>query len=71
MICDNGTKRPGFGIDIQGKTEDITIRNTKFENAVGKNQKTGIRIGQIAGRVVMQGNSFENSPVHIDDLRPK
>jgi len=71
MIRDNGTRRAGFGIDIQGKTEDITIRNTKFENSAGENQKTGIRISQMAGRVVMQGNSFENSPVHIDDQRPK
>ena len=71
MIRDNGTKRTGFGIDIQGKTEDITVRNTKFENTAGKNQKTGIRIGQMAGRIVMQGNAFENSPVHIDDLRSK
>ncbi len=69
MIRDNGTKRTGFGIDIQGKTEDITVRNTKFENMAGKNQKTGIRIGQMAGRVIMQGNAFENSPEHIDDLR--
>ena len=71
MIRDNGTKRTGFGIDIQGKTEDITVRNTKFENTAGKNQKTGIRIGQMAGRVIMQGNTFVNSPVHIDDLRSK
>lgn len=71
MIRDNGTKRTGFGIDIQGKTEDITVRNTKFENTAGKNQKTGIRIGQMAGRIIMQGNAFENSPVHIDDLRSK
>jgi parallel beta-helix repeat protein len=69
MIHDNGTKRKGFGIDIQGKTEDITVRNTKFENSARMNQKTGIRIGQMAGRIVMQGNSFVNSPVHIDDLR--
>jgi len=69
IIRDNGTERAGFGIDIQGKTEDITIRNTKFENTTRKNQKTGIRIGQMAGRVIMQGNSFVNSPVHIDDLR--
>jgi len=71
MIRDNGTRRAGFGIDIQGKTEDITIRNTKFENSDGENQKTGIRISQMAGRVVMQGNSFENSLLHIDDLRSK
>ena len=71
MIRDNGTKKTGFGIDIQGKTEDITVRNTKFENTARKNQRTGIRIGQMAGRVIMQGNTFANSPVHINDLRSK
>ena len=71
LIRDNGTKKTGIGIDIQGKTEDITIRNTKFQNTAGKNQKTGIRIGQMAGRIIMQQNTFENSPVHINDLRPK
>jgi parallel beta-helix repeat protein len=68
-IRDNGTKSTGFGIDIQGKTEDITVRNTKFENTAGMNQKTGIRIGQMAGRVIMLGNAFENSEVPINDLR--
>jgi hypothetical protein len=71
MIRNNGTKKAGFGIDIQGKTEDITVRNTKFQNTVGKKQKTGIRIGQMAGRIIMQGNTFENSPVNISDLRSK
>jgi hypothetical protein len=69
LIRDNGTKKPGIGIDIQGKTEDITIRNTKFQNTSGKNQKIGIRIGQMAGRIIMQGNTFDNTPVQISDLR--
>ena len=71
IIRNNGTRKAGIGIDIQGKTEDITVRNTKFQNAAGKNQKTSIRIGQMAGRVVMQGNTFENSEVDINDLRAK
>ena len=69
IISDNGTKKAGIGLDIQGKTQDITIRNTKFENSSGKNQKTAIRIGQMAERIIMQQNTFKNSPVHIDDLR--
>ena len=71
IIRNNGTKKTGFGIDIQGKTEDVTIRNTRFENTAEKNQKTGIRIGRMAGQIVMQQNSFVNSPVHINDLRPE
>jgi hexosaminidase len=69
IIRDNGTKEPGIGIDIQGKTQDVTIRNTRFENTAGKNQKIGIRISEEAERTVLQDNTFENCPVHIENLR--
>lgn len=68
LIRDNGTEELGVGIDIQGKTQDITIRNTRLENAAGKNQKIGIRIGEEAERIILEGNTFENCPVHIQDL---
>jgi parallel beta-helix repeat protein len=71
IVRDNGTKEPGIGIDIQGKTEDITVRNTRLENTAGKNQKIGIRISEEAERIILQGNTFENCPVHIKDLRSK
>jgi len=77
IIRDNGTRDParrepkesGIGIDIQGKTQDVTIRNTRFENTEGKNQKIGIRISEEAQRTILQDNTFENCPVHIEDLR--
>ncbi len=69
IIRDNGTKKPGIGIDIQGKTQDITIRNTRLENTAGQNQKIGIRISEEAERTILQGNTFENCPVHIENLR--
>jgi hypothetical protein len=71
IIRDNGSKKSGIGIDIQGKTRDITVRNTRFENTAGKNQKTGIRISQEAERIVLEDNVFENCPVHTQDLRPR
>jgi hypothetical protein len=69
IIRDNGSKEQGIGIDIQGKIRDITVLDTSFENAAGKNQNTGIRIGPEAERIMLQGNTFENCPVHIKDLR--
>jgi len=63
IIRDNGTEKSGIGIDIQGKTQDITIRNTRFENTANKNQKIGIRIGQEAGRIILQDNTFQNCPI--------
>jgi hypothetical protein len=71
VVRDNGAKQSGIGIDIQGKTQDITIRNTRLENTAGKNQEVGIRISQEAERIILQDNTFENCPVHIQDLRPK
>ena len=71
VIRDNGTKKPGIGIDIQGKTKDITVLNTRLDNTAGKNQKIGIRISEEAERITLRGNTFENCPVHIEDLRSK
>jgi len=70
-IRDNGTDKPGIGIDIQGKTEDITVRNTKIGNTSDRTQKIGIRIDADAERVVLQNNTFDNCPEDIEDLRIK
>jgi len=69
LLRDNGTEKPGIGIDIQGTTEDITIRNTRLSNTAGGNQRTGIRIGAETQRIFLQGNAFESCPVRIEDLR--
>jgi hypothetical protein len=69
IIHDNGSKEQGIGIDIQGKTADIVVQNTRFENTAGRNQNTGIRIGREAVRIMLQDNSFENCPIQINDLR--
>jgi Right handed beta helix region len=68
-IRDNGASEAGIGIDIRGKTQDITVRNTRFENVAGKNQKTAVRIGKQAQHITLQGNTFENCPVHVEDRR--
>ncbi len=69
IIRDNGTDNRGFGIDIQGKIQDITICNTKLENTSGGNQKTGIRISEEAERIVLQNNTFEKCAIPIEDKR--
>ena len=69
IIRDNGSKEQGIGIDIQGKTGDIAIQNTRFENTAGKDQNIGIRIGREVERITLQGNTFENCPAQIKDLR--
>ncbi len=71
VVRDNGAKQSGIGIDIQGKTQDITVRNTRLGNTAGKNQKVGIRISEEVERIILQDNTFENCPVGIQDLRHK
>ena len=70
-IRDTGKDKPGIGIDIQGKTQDITISNTKIENTAGGKQKTGIRIGKEAQRIVLQDNTFDGCPTPVEDLSGK
>ncbi len=68
IIRDNGSKEQGIGVDIQGKTQEIVLYNTRFGNTAGKNQNIGVRIGQDAGRIMLQGNTYENCPIHVQDL---
>jgi hypothetical protein len=69
VISDNGANHEGVGIDIRGRTQDITVSGTRLENTPSGQQKTGIRIGEEAQRIVLQGNSYAGSPVPIEDLR--
>jgi hypothetical protein len=69
IIRDTGTDKPGIGIDIQGKTQDITIHNTKLESTAGAKQNTGIRIGKDAQRIVLENNTFDGCPTRVEDLR--
>jgi parallel beta-helix repeat protein len=71
IIRDNGTAKPGTGIDIQGQTEDIMIRNTRLENTASGNQKTGVRISAEARGILLQGDAVNNCPVPVEDLRSK
>lgn len=70
-IRDNGSKEQGIGVDIQGKTRDIIINNTKFENTAGTNQNISVRVGRDVERIMMRGNTFKNCPAQIKDLRSK
>ena len=70
VVRDNGSNKPGVGIEIRGKTRDIVIHGTTLGNTPGGNQKTGICIGAEARQITVQGNTFSECPVQIEDLRP-
>lgn len=69
LIRDNGGTNGEYGVDIQGKTRDITIANCNFENTPNGKQKTAIRISPEAERITFEGNTFTNCPVEVLDQR--
>lgn len=71
LIRDNGKAGPGLGIDIQWKTNDITIRNCRFENNKDGPQKVGVRISPEAQRISLEGNTFVGCPREVEDQRIK
>jgi parallel beta-helix repeat protein len=71
IIRDNGAERPGIGIDVQGSTQDITICRTRLENTAAGKQKTGIRIGPAARRILFQDDVVNSCPVPTEDLQPR
>jgi parallel beta-helix repeat protein len=71
IIRDTGTDKPGIGIDIRGKTQDITITNTKIENTTSGKQNTGLRIGAETQRIVLQANTIDGCRTPVEDLRGK
>jgi hypothetical protein len=69
VIRDNGETGPGLGIDIQWKTNDITIRDCSFENTKDGPQKTSIRISAEAQRITLENNKFSGIAIKVDDHR--
>ncbi len=69
LIRDNGVKKPGIGIDIQGKTCDISICNTRLVDTGGRKQTTGIRIGPEAQRITRKDNTLEGCRTLAADSR--
>jgi parallel beta-helix repeat protein len=61
-IRDNGLNGLGIGIDIRGRTEDITIHGVELGNTPDGNQKTGIRIGEKAARILQEDPNLSNTP---------
>ncbi|MFH1884721.1 MAG: beta-N-acetylhexosaminidase [Planctomycetota bacterium] len=75
LFLDRLTKE-NFWVDKDATAATIfpiltAVRNTRLENTAGQNQKIGIRISEEAERTILQGNTFENCPVRIENLRSK
>ena len=69
VLRDNGTGPTGIGIDIQGRTQDIAVCESRFENTGDTPQRVAIRIGKDAQRILLEDNAFENFSTTVQDRR--
>ena len=69
VIRDTGAGAPGIGIDIQGATHDVTIRDTRLESTAPGRQETAIRIGAQAREISLEDNTFVGGAKRVEDLR--
>jgi hypothetical protein len=57
-VRDTGEGKPGIGVDIRGKTQDIVVSNTKLENTASGKQQTGIHLTRRQTRSPMRHMRF-------------
>jgi hypothetical protein len=69
VLRDNGTGPTGIGIDIQGRTQDIAVCESRFENTGDTPQRVAIRIGKDTQRILLENNAFENFSTTVQDRR--
>ncbi len=70
-MFENNTVRDnqGWGLFVDGVTHDTVIRGNIIEDTGSGRQQTAIRIGQKAGRVVLEGNTVK-ATTPVADERP-
>ncbi len=61
----------GWGLFIDGVTQDTVIRDNTIEDSGAGRQKTAIRIGRNAGRVSLQNNTVHAAQPVIDERATK
>lgn len=69
-IVDLG-KEFGVGIDIQGQTGQVQIRNNEIRHSTPPLKRVGVRIGADAGEITLAANRIEGFSEAVQDLRKK
>jgi nitrous oxidase accessory protein NosD len=65
------TRDNGVGIDVQGFTQDIAIRNNQVRQTTAPAKRIGVRLGADAGAVTLAANQIEGFSQPVQDLRTK
>ncbi|NCO34663.1 MAG: hypothetical protein AUJ92_01265 [Armatimonadetes bacterium CG2_30_59_28] len=63
------TEEPGVGIDLAGPANGTVVRGNRVCCTQPGLMEAGIRIGERAGTVVLDGNSVAGIEVEVEDLR--
>ena len=64
-------KDAGVGIDIQGQTGQVQIRNNEIRHSMAPLKRIGVRIGADTGEITLAANRIEGFSEAVQDLRKK
>lgn len=67
-IIDSGAEE-GIGVDVRGKTREVTIADNALRETRAPMQRTGIRIGKDARQIELEQNVVDGFAVRVSDER--
>lgn len=70
-ITNSGSDKDGIGIDIQGETKSITIRENQIAEMREGGEHIGVQIGEKTANILLEKNEFAGLAVGVRDLRDK
>ena len=70
-IANSGSDKDGIGIDIQGETQSITIRENQIAEMREGGEHIGVQIGENTSNILLEKNEFSGLAVGVKDLRGK
>lgn len=70
VICDNGFKADGIGVQFRGETHDVTIRDNLFADSGAGQQKIGVQVSAEAKGTQLAGNEFAGMEQEVIYLQP-
>lgn len=68
-IANSGPDKSGIGIDIQGETQSITIRENHIAETRKGGEHIGVQIGEKTSNILLEKNEFSGVAVGVRDLR--
>jgi hypothetical protein len=67
-VIDSGPA-DGVGIDVQGRTNAVTLSGNEIRESRSPGNRIGIRIGPKAREITLEGNQIQGYAVGVSDLR--